>query len=612
MRNIKKVLGSFALGCGVAFAGLSAVAVIKKPDSVYADSLEQQNPLSGKKVIFVEDENDGENADGVRGHLEAIGESDFSASTYDAFVKPALDKLLSFAGLVTLAPAFAGIALAIYMDDPGPVLFTQKRVGKDKQYFKLHKFRSMKMSTPHDVPTHMLEKPEQYITKVGKFIRAHSLDELPQIWDIFLGNMSFVGPRPALWNQDCLTALRDEYNANDVLPGLTGWAQINGRDELDLSCKARLDGEYVKRKSFWTDTFIFLKTLHVLGKDETIVEGGNKGVLMFAGCNADCRTDSELIGNIGFGEPVKVDFSARKKLLLTAKHSFVGSALSKYIKDNYADNIVAECISTRNEEWRMLDFSCYDVILHVAGIAHADIGNLNEDAKQRYYAVNTDISIELAKKAKAEGVKEFIFMSSMIVYGNSAPYGKSKIIDNTTLPKPANFYGDSKLQADVAIRGLADETFKVVVLRPPMIYGKGCKGNYPIMAKVAKKIPIFPKVKNERSMLYVGDLCELLCQISLLEHLSQNATVLLPQNAEWINTDEMVKAIAQANGKKHYEFGILAPAVAIAGRIPGAIGNLVNKAFGNCCYDKHVSSYEGIDYQKTSFMDSILKTELPE
>ena len=276
MSNIKKVLGSFAMGCGVAFAGLSAVAALKKPDSVYADRPEQQNPLSGKKVIFVEDENDGENADGVRGHLEAIGESDFSASTYDAFVKPALDKLLSFAGLVTLAPAFAGIALAIYMDDPGPVLFTQKRVGKGKQYFKLHKFRSMKMSTPHDVPTHMLEKPEQYITKVGKFLRTHSLDELPQIWDIFLGNMSVVGPRPALWNQDTLIAEREKYGANDIKPGLTGWAQINGRDKLEIPDKARLDGEYTKNISLLMDAKVFLCSLHVFGEDDAVVEGGTE------------------------------------------------------------------------------------------------------------------------------------------------------------------------------------------------------------------------------------------------------------------------------------------------------------------------------------------------
>ena len=140
-----------------------------------------------------------------------------------------------------LSPVYLVLIIAIVVDDPGPVLFTQKRVGKNKQYFKLHKFRSMKMSTLHDVPTHMLENPDQYITRVGRFIRAHSLDELPQIWDIFIGNMSVIGPRPALWNQDLLTAERDKYGANDVKPGLTGWAQINGRDELEIPDKAKLD-----------------------------------------------------------------------------------------------------------------------------------------------------------------------------------------------------------------------------------------------------------------------------------------------------------------------------------------------------------------------------------
>ena len=162
-------------------------------------------------VRFVEDENEKENADGVRGHLEAVGQSTHSSSFYEAVIKRVLDIVLSFGALVVLSPVYLLLALWIVKDDPGPVLFTQKRIGKDKQYFKLHKFRSMKLSTPHNVPTHMLENPEQYITKSGKFIRAHSLDELPQIWDIFIGNMSVIGPRPGLWNQDLLTAERDKY-----------------------------------------------------------------------------------------------------------------------------------------------------------------------------------------------------------------------------------------------------------------------------------------------------------------------------------------------------------------------------------------------------------------
>ena len=256
------------------FLILLVVAMIKRPGSIYKDKPEEQNPMEGKYVRIVENPAEKENADGVHGHLEAIGPSSHSPSFYEAIVKRILDLVLSFGGLVVLFPVFLFLAIWILIDDPGPVLFTQKRVGKDKQYFKLHKFRSMKLSTPHNVPTHMLENPEQYITKSGKFIRAHSLDELPQIWDIFIGNMSVIGPRPGLWNQDLLTAERDKWKANDVKPGLTGWAQINGRDKLEIPVKARLDGEYTKNLSLKMDIKCFLGSLHVFGKDESVVEGG--------------------------------------------------------------------------------------------------------------------------------------------------------------------------------------------------------------------------------------------------------------------------------------------------------------------------------------------------
>lgn len=253
---------------------LEIVAVIKRPGSRYDNQPDEKNPMEGKMVRFVEDENEKENADGMRGHLEAVSSSAHKAGVYEKYVKRALDVILSFGGLVVLSPVFLWLCIWIKIDDPGPTLFTQKRVGKDKQYFKLHKFRSMKMSTPHDKPTHMLDNPEQYITKSGKFIRAHSLDELPQIWDIFIGNMSVIGPRPALWNQDWLTACRDEYGANDIKPGLTGWAQINGRDELEIPVKAKLDGEYVMNLGLKMDIKCFLGSLGVFAKDESVVEGG--------------------------------------------------------------------------------------------------------------------------------------------------------------------------------------------------------------------------------------------------------------------------------------------------------------------------------------------------
>ncbi len=233
-----------------------------------------KNPMEGRKVIFIEDSSDKENADGVRGHLEAIGNSDYRAGIYEKCVKRIIDIALSGIGLVVLSPVYLIVIIAIKIDDPGPVLFTQKRVGRNKKYFKLHKFRSMKMSTPHDVPTHMLDNPDRYITKVGRLMRRTSIDELPQVWDIFVGNMSIICPRPALWNQDVLVAERDKYNANDVKPGLTGWAQINGRDELEIPDKAKLDGDYVKKISFPFDVKCFVGTIFSVVKSDGVVEGG--------------------------------------------------------------------------------------------------------------------------------------------------------------------------------------------------------------------------------------------------------------------------------------------------------------------------------------------------
>jgi lipopolysaccharide/colanic/teichoic acid biosynthesis glycosyltransferase len=255
-------------------AVLVLAAIVKKPSSVYRGAPNEKNPMEGKRVKFVVNESDSENADGVRGHMEAVGVTDHKAGIYDKIFKRVFDVVLSFIGLIVLSPVFLVLGLWIMIDDPGPVFFTQKRIGKDKQYFKLHKFRSMRMSTPHDKPTHMLENPEQYITKAGRFIRAHSLDELPQIWDIFIGNMSVIGPRPGLWNQDLLTAERDKYGANDVKPGLTGWAQINGRDELEISAKAKLDGEYVEKESFLFDCKCFLGTILSVTRGDGVVEGG--------------------------------------------------------------------------------------------------------------------------------------------------------------------------------------------------------------------------------------------------------------------------------------------------------------------------------------------------
>ena len=193
---------------------------------------------------------------------------------YRKYGKRLLDIILSGCGIVILSPVYLLVALAIVLDDPGPVFFRQKRVGIHKTHFQILKFRTMRMCTPHDVPTHLLDDPAQYITRVGRFLRKTSLDELPQIFQIFTGKMAVIGPRPALWNQYDLIEQRDLYGANDVRPGLTGWAQINGRDELPIEVKARLDGEYVKNLSFLFDCKCFLGSITAVLKHEGVVEGG--------------------------------------------------------------------------------------------------------------------------------------------------------------------------------------------------------------------------------------------------------------------------------------------------------------------------------------------------
>ena len=189
-------------------------------------------------------------------------------------IKRIIDVCLSLFGMIILSPIFLIIMIAIKVDSKGSVFFKQKRVGIYKTHFNIFKFRTMRIDTPKDTPTHLLENSEQHITKMGKFLRKTSLDELPQMWNIFVGEMSIVGPRPALWNQYDLIKEREKYSANDLMPGLTGWAQINGRDELPIEVKAKLDGEYAKRISFWMDVECFFRTIASAVKSDGVVEGG--------------------------------------------------------------------------------------------------------------------------------------------------------------------------------------------------------------------------------------------------------------------------------------------------------------------------------------------------
>lgn len=676
-KKIGKILKVTAIGTGAIFWGLNMIAKKKKGDSVFEKEKDQKNPFAGKKVVFVEDESDEENADGVRGHLEAVGETKKSKGIYDRYIKRAIDVVLSFGGLVVLSPIYAGIAIAIKIDDPGPVFFTQKRVGQNKEFFKIHKFRSMKMSTPHDVPTHMLGDPDQYITRVGKFLRKHSLDELPQIWDIFIGNMSVIGPRPALWNQDVLIAEREKYHANDVKPGLTGWAQINGRDELEIPVKAKLDGEYVEKESLLFDIKCFLGTSGSVLSSDGVVEGGT-GELTKAGVEDErdispekaaqqikagakvmgalsaamlgiagivswiflrkdtTKSDKKkhtvvkrwvLLGTIfesiaivfvnikgwvKMGDDFVNDSSEEgektiqpvgnigyKKVLITGQGSYIGTAVERWLlKDK--DHYQVDTLDMQDETWRDTDFSQYDVVYHVAGIAHADVGNVTEEQKQLYYKVNTDLTIEVAERARQAKVKQFIFMSSMIVYSGC----KENFITSETEPCPLNFYGDSKWRADQKIQEMDAENFKVVVLRPPMIYGKGSKGNYPQLAKLASKLPVFPIVKNQRSMLHIDNLCQFVkLMIDNEEH-----GVFFPQNGEYSNTSDMVQMIAEVKGHRIIMIPFVGIFIKLLEKVPGKIGGLTIKAFGNSSYDMSMSEYKA-NYRVNSLRKSIVLTE---
>ena len=275
-----------------------------------------------------------------------------------------------------------------------------------------------------------------------------------------------------------------------------------------------------------------------------------------------------------------------KHVLITGANSYVGTSFEQYAKLHYPTEFAIDTIDMIDGSWRRKNFSEYDAIFHVAGIAHADVGNVTEEQKKLYYKVNTDLAIETAKKAKEDGVRQFIFMSSIIIYGDSAPYGKKKRITLETVPEPSNFYGDSKWQADQGIRKLWDENFKVCILRPPMIYGRGCKGNYQVLSKLAKRLPFFPDVENERSMLYIENLCEFLCQVIIRE----NEGIYFPQNKEYVKTSDLVKMIAEVNGRRIIVSKLFNWVVWLGSILPGRIGGLVNKAFGNLTYDHSMSN----------------------
>lgn len=283
-----------------------------------------------------------------------------------------------------------------------------------------------------------------------------------------------------------------------------------------------------------------------------------------------------------------------KNVLITGANSYIGTSFEKYIKENSVDFSI-DTLDLLDPRWQEHDFSVYDSVFHVAGIAHF---SKDESKKELYYKVNTELTEVVAKVAKQAGVGQFIFMSSIIVYGDSTSGGR--VITKDTPPSPSDFYGDSKLQAELRLEKLVDNNFKVVIIRPPMIYGKGSKGNYPKLSKLAQSIPIFPNFSNSRSMLHIDNLCEFIKRVIELEL----SGLFCPQNSEYVNTSKLVEAIAGVHGKKIYLTKMFNPIIKLLFHL-----DTVKKVFGNLVYEKDMSKF-GFEYQIRNFEETIKSTEL--
>lgn len=272
-----------------------------------------------------------------------------------------------------------------------------------------------------------------------------------------------------------------------------------------------------------------------------------------------------------------------KKILITGAGSYIGISFEKWLSNpRFEGRYQVDTLDMQREDWREHDFSGYDTVFHVAGIAHADIGKVTDEQKKLYYAVNCDLAVETARKAKQEGVRQFIYMSSIIVYGEGTSVRTKRVITRETKPSPSNFYGDSKWKAEQGLTPLSNETFHVALLRPPMIYGEGCKGNYQALKKIALKVPVFPDFPNERSMLSIGNLCEFVRRLTE----SGEGGLYFPQNREYVRTAEMVRKIARQNGKRVRLVKGFNGCIYLMGRFPGKISGMVNKAFGSLVYEK--------------------------
>lgn len=301
-----------------------------------------------------------------------------------------------------------------------------------------------------------------------------------------------------------------------------------------------------------------------------------------------------------------------KRILVVGANSFIGTSLERYLMEYNASQgrelYRVDTISQRDPLWESYDFGSYDAVFQASGIAHVDTGAVTHQQQDLYYQVNCDLAVAAARKARAAGVGLFIYPSSIIVYGDSAPYGKTR---NITLQTPADnphFYGNSKLRAEQELEKLytadQEETQQLAILRLPMVYGRGSKGNYPMLAKLAGKLPVFPDVQNQRSMIYIENLCEFIRQ--RIE--DGQGGMYYPQNAEYTTTSRMVQEIAAAHGKRLRLLKIMNPLVALASKMPGKIGVMANKAFGSLTYDRSMSG-DMESYCLYNLRESIRRTE---
>jgi len=288
-----------------------------------------------------------------------------------------------------------------------------------------------------------------------------------------------------------------------------------------------------------------------------------------------------------------------KRILITGAGSYIGTSVAQYLA-RWPEQYQVDTLDMLGESWRSADFSGYNAVFHVAGIAHSDTGTITAEQEQLYYRVNTDLALETAEKARAQGAKQFIYMSSAIVYGNSAPLGQRKRITRDTPLNPANAYGNSKVKAEQGLLPMNCDSFRVVILRPPMIYGPGSRGNYPTLAKLSVKLPFFPQVDNERSMLYISNLAEF---VRLMVE-NREAGIFWPQNREYVNTTRLAQLIAGAHGKKL----VVVRGMSWALKFLGIFTGLVDKAFGSLSYDQSLSQYSQ-EYRLTDLENSILETE---